>query len=99
MIDAASQLTRYESHIPSEDPLKRRSYKVVRRLVDMSGKSRSVATPLHGATWTEARAFIKKEQANFERSGVNKELDYAWAANAKAPGCAPEFVTRWTIER
>lgn len=92
-------LTTYESQEPREDPLTKRSFKVVRRLVDRTGKTRSLATRLTGATWAEAKTFIEGEQANFERHGVNQELDYYWASNAKSPGCAPEFITRWTIER
>lgn len=50
---------------------------------------------------TEAAAldFIKAEQRKFERSGHNREFDYWWGANAASPGCASEFVTRWTIEK
>lgn len=95
----SSPETRYESQFPREDPLKKRSFKVVRRLVDRSGKTIQVATPLQNVTRAEAVELIKTQQAAFERRGTNKEFDYHWAANPSAPGCSAEHVTRWTIER
>jgi hypothetical protein len=99
MTTFASPQTHYESQMPREDPLKQSAFKVVRRLVDRSGKTMQISTPLQNVTRAEAVDLIKAQQAEFERRGTNKEFDYAWAANPSAPGCSAENVTRWTIER
>lgn len=99
MTIVSSPETRYESQLSQEDPLKQRTFKVVRRLVDRCGKTLQIATPIHNVTRAEAVELIKTQQAEFERRGTNKEFDYAWAATPSAPGCSAENVTRWTIER
>lgn len=94
----ASTLTTYESQIPRDDPLTKAIFKVVLRVVDKRGNSVRHSDVLKNITESKALDFIKAEQRKFERSGHNKEFDYFWGASAAASGCAPEHVSRWTIE-
>jgi len=96
----ASELVKYDSQVLREDdPLARSHFKVTQRVVDKRGNGVSRGDVLKGVTEAKALDFIKAEQCKFERSGHNKEFDYFWGANAAAPGCCVEHVSRWTIER
>lgn len=94
-----NELTKRESEMPQADPLTKPNFKVVRRLVNKQGNSIGIATPLQRVREGKALDYIKEQQRTFERSGHNREFDYYWAANSESPGCASEFVTRWTIEK
>jgi hypothetical protein len=95
----ASELVTYESQIPRDNPLTKPIFKVVLRVVDKMGNSVRKGAAVQNLTEAKALDFIKAEQRKFERSGHNKEFDYFWGANSASPGCASEYVTRWTIER
>lgn len=91
--------TRYESQSAHEAGLDQNLCTVVRRIVDRSGKTVQVDTPLQSVSRADAGAFITAQQAVFKRHGTNEEFGYSWAANPSAPGCSASRVTRWTIER